>query len=240
MNNDIKDILYENGLKVNINLDKNKLDLFQKYKDILIEWNNKINLTAITKNEEIVVKHFLDSILLINYFNIKDNSNIIDIGTGAGFPSVPLKIFNNSLNITLVDSLNKRINFLNQLILYLNLNNIHAIHSRAENLALNLKYRENYDYVVARAVSKLRELVEYCLPFIKIGGYFLAYKGYEIEDEIDEALYAIKILGGEIQENVKYSILEEHKRSIIVIKKISQTPTKFPRNKSKILKQPLK
>lgn len=205
------------------------------YADFLVKYNENVNLTAITDGREIFVKHFLDSILLLKYVDIPSNSSIIDVGTGAGFPSVPMKIYRPDLKITLLDSLNKRINFLQQLC---EMTQIDAefIHGRAENYGKESQYREKFDFSCARAVANLSVLSEYCIPFVKIGGYFLSMKGPN--EIIDESNKAVELLGGKIKSDIQYS-LENDTRRIIAIEKISQTPTKYPRNSSQIKKKPL-
>ncbi len=205
------------------------------YADFLVKYNENVNLTAITDGREIFVKHFLDSILLLKYVDIPSNSSIIDVGTGAGFPSVPMKIYRPDLKITLLDSLNKRINFLQQLC---EMTQIDAefIHGRAEDYGKESQYREKFDFSCARAVANLSVLSEYCIPFVKIGGYFLSMKGPN--EIIDESNKAVELLGGKIKSDIQYS-LENDTRRIIAIEKISQTPTKYPRNSSQIKKKPL-
>lgn len=205
------------------------------YADFLVKYNENVNLTAITDGREIFVKHFLDSILLLKYVDIPSNSSIIDVGTGAGFPSVPMKIYRPDLKITLLDSLNKRINFLQQLC---EMTQIDAefIHGRAEDYGKESQYREKFDFSCARAVANLSVLSEYCIPFVKIGGYFLSMKGPN--EIIDESNKALELLGGKIKSDIQYS-LENDTRRIIAIEKISQTPTKYPRNSSQIKKKPL-
>lgn len=205
------------------------------YADFLVKYNENVNLTAITDVREIFVKHFLDSILLLKYVDIPSNSSIIDVGTGAGFPSVPMKIYRPDLKITLLDSLNKRINFLQQLC---EMTQIDAefIHGRAEDYGKESQYREKFDFSCARAVANLSVLSEYCIPFVKIGGYFLSMKGPN--EIIDESNKAVELLGGKIKSDIQYS-LENDTRRIIAIEKISQTPTKYPRNSSQIKKKPL-
>ena len=212
-----------------------RLDTYAK---MLIEWNKKVNLTAITSSDDIAQKHFLDSVLPFSLFEIKKGVKLIDVGTGAGFPSCPLKIFRKDIQITLLDSLNKRIKFLEALSdeLYLN---AECIHGRAEEIAHNEDYREKYDIATARAVATLPVLCEYCLPFVKIGGYFLALKGKNSEEEVLSAKNAINVLGGEINKIFDYSLPNGDKRTLIVIKKISQTPSKYPRNKGQMTKKPL-
>lgn len=232
-----KDELQNIVKKYNFELTDSQLEKFDIYAKTLVEWNEKINLTAITEPTDICVKHFFDSLLLLDAINIPQNSTMIDVGTGAGFPSVPCKIVRDDIQLTLLDSLNKRINFLNELSKNLEINTT-CIHSRAEDGGKQKELREQFDFATARAVAHLRELSEYCLPFVKVGGYFVALKGYEIEEELEEAKKAIKLLGGQIVNVKKYE--EENKRSIIIIKKISQTPPKYPRISAKIKKQPIK
>lgn len=205
------------------------------YADFLVKYNENVNLTAITDGREIFVKHFLDSILLLKYVDIPSSSSIIDVGTGAGFPSVPMKIYRPDLKITLLDSLNKRINFLQQLC---EMTQIDAefIHGRAEDYGKESQYREKFDFSCARAVANLSVLSEYCIPFVKIGGYFISMKGPN--EIIDESNKAVELLGGKIKSDIQYN-LENDTRRIIAIEKISQTPTKYPRNSSQIKKKPL-
>lgn len=198
-----------------------------------IEKNKVLNLTAITEKNEFYVKHYLDSILPIKQLS----GNILDVGTGAGFPGVPLKILNPNLNITLLDSLNKRLIYLDEEIKRLCLNNIVTVHSRCEDYGHSEK-REFYDYVVSRAVAKLNTLCEYCLPLVKIGGYFIAYKSVETQDELKQATNCIKKLGGILEKTEKYNI-EGNERTILYIKKISPTPKQFPRGQNKPRLKPL-
>lgn len=211
---------------------------FERYAGLLTEWNEKINLTSILEPKEICIKHFLDSVLLLDAAGGMEKETLIDVGTGAGFPSVPCKIMRPELKLTLLDSLQKRIHFLSVLSDELGQDN-HCVHGRAEELGRKAENREQFDFATARAVAHLRELSEYCLPFVKTGGCFAALKGYEIDDELEESKKAIKVLGGEIQEVRRYSLPEGNKRAIIVIRKISQTPTKYPRNAGKMRKQPI-
>lgn len=205
------------------------------YADFLVKYNENVNLTAIIDGREIFVKHFLDSILLLKYVDIPSNSSIIDVGTGAGFPSVPMKIYRPDLKITLLDSLNKRINFLQQLCEMTQID-VEFIHGRAEDYGKESQYREKFDFSCARAVANLSVLSEYCIPFVKIGGYFISMKGPN--EIIDESNKAVELLGGKIKSDIQYS-LENDTRRIIAIEKISQTPTKYPRNSSQIKKKPL-
>lgn len=213
-------------------------DKLYKYAEMLIEWNKMVNLTAILSPEDISQKHFLDSVLPFYLFDVKKDAKIIDVGTGAGFPSCPLKIFRDDIKVTLLDSLNKRINFLKTLSDELDLN-AECIHGRAEELAHKENYREQFDMATARAVASLPMLCEYCLPFVKKGGYFIALKGGNSDDEIGASKSAIKALGGKIDKIIDYSLPNGDKRVLIAIKKISQTASKYPRNKGQITKKPL-
>lgn len=232
-----KEYLKDIAKKYNFDLTDIQLEKFNKYAKMLVEWNDKINLTAITQPKDICLKHFFDSILLLDAINVNQNATMIDIGTGAGFPSIPCKIVRSDIELTLLDSLNKRINFLNELSKELEISTT-CIHSRAEDYAKKQNLREYFDFATARAVANLRELSEYCLPFVKVGGYFVSLKGYEIEEELEDAKNAINLLGGKIVDVKKYD--EENKRAIVIIKKISSTPIKYPRISAKIKKQPLK
>lgn len=227
-----KEQLVEKAHKIGIDLDLFHVEQFEKYQDLLLEWNEKINLTAITEEEEILNKHFIDSLTCATYIN--DNDKVIDIGSGAGFPGIPIKIVRPNSKFTLLDSLNKRIVYLNDVIEKLGLLNIEAIHGRAEEFGRNVAYREKYDVVTARAVANLKVLSEYCLPFIKVGGRFVCMKGSEYQAEIADAKEHIKLLGCEIRE-VKEIVLPDTDimHSIIVIEKVRNTDKKFPRNKIK-------
>jgi 16S rRNA (guanine527-N7)-methyltransferase len=221
--------------KYNLDLSQEKYDKFCKYAEFLVEYNKNVNLTAITEPREILIKHFLDSSLILNYIDIPENSSIIDVGTGAGFPSVPLKIMRPDLKITLLDSLAKRIVFLQKLCELIEAD-AEFIHGRAEDIAKMSEYREKFDFSCARAVANLSVLSEYCIPFVKVGGTFISMKGPN-ENPLDSES-AVNILGGKICEIHSYS-LENDSRNIIEIKKISQTPTKYPRNSSQIKKKSL-
>lgn len=225
--------------KIDINITDMQIKKFFSYMNLLIEWNQKINLTTIVAPKEIIIKHFVDCGTILKY--LKDGENIIDIGTGAGFPGIPVKILNENLNVTLVDSLNKRINFLNEVCKTLNLNNVELVHSRAEDLAKNKEYREKFDKTISRAVANLSTLAEYDLPFIKNGGQMVAMKGFEIDEELKNAEKAINILGGKVKEVNKFNLIDtDNKRSIVVIDKIKATPKQYPRKAGKPLKEPIK
>lgn len=233
-----KDYLKEISMAEGIDLTDPQLEQYDRYAGLLVEWNEKINLTAITEPDEIVVKHFLDSLLLLKAVSIPEGGRVIDVGTGAGFPSLPCAIARPDLRLTLLDSLNKRIIFLEELTRALGREAV-CIHARAEEGGRDPGLREKFDLATARAVASMRELSEYCLPFVKVGGIFAALKGYEIEDELDEAKPAIKLLGGEIQEVQKKILPDGSRRGIVLIRKISQTSTKYPRPSAKIKKNPL-
>lgn len=217
-------------------LKQNQIDLFLKYYNFLIEENRKYNLTAITEPMEVMVKHFIDSIIAEKF--IKKNSKVIDIGSGAGFPGVPLKILRPDLKITLLDSLNKRVNFLNQLIDILKLKDIIAVHARAEDFVKCC--REKYDVALSRAVAQVPTLAEYLIPYVKINGTIIMYKGINVKEEIEKGKKAIEILGAEIEAEETFYLKEvESLRSIIILKKIKATPKQYPRDKNKAKTSPI-
>ena len=222
---------------INLELSDKKAELLYEYKNLVIEWNKNINLTAITEDEEFINKHLIDSLTICKYIENKEKK-IIDIGTGAGFPGIPLKIVFPELKITLLDSLNKRVGFLNDVIEELNLNDIEAIHGRAEDIARDKAYRASYDIAVSRAVANLSTLSEYCLPFVKIGGKFVSYKSGDCADEVDNAKAAIHLLGGKINKIDEFSY-SNNSRSFIVIDKVMNTSSKYPRKAGLPSKKPL-
>jgi 16S rRNA (guanine527-N7)-methyltransferase len=223
-----------------VNLSDIQLEQFRRYKELLKEWNNKINLTSIIDDVEIDQKHFLDSLSPITTGLFNGSKKVIDIGTGGGFPGVPLKIANPELDVLLLDSLNKRITFLNEVIKELELKNIEALHGRAEELSIKPQFREQYDICVSRAVAQLNTLSEYCLPFVKVGGYFISMKGPDVEEELENSKKAIKLLGGKLIETKYIDIPKSDIRhSLIIIEKIENTPTKYPRGGGKPRKNPL-
>ena len=233
------ELLFEEAKKFDIDLNDNQLEKFKIYMDFLLEYNSHTNLTAITDPNDIMIKHFLDSIILNNFCDISKKGKVIDVGTGAGFPGVPLKIFREDIELTLVDSLNKRIKFLNKLMTKINLE-VDIIHARAEELSHNLKYRESYDLAVSRAVAPLNILCEYCLPYVKIGGCFVALKGANVDEEIQNSKKAIKFLGGKIVKTETFELPQNKGlRNILIIKKEAKTLKKYPRSNSKISKSPL-
>ncbi|HIV01274.1 MAG TPA: 16S rRNA (guanine(527)-N(7))-methyltransferase RsmG [Candidatus Caccopulliclostridium gallistercoris] len=213
--------------KYNLNLTEEKLNKLNIFYSELIFYNNSFNLTAITEENEVFIKHFLDSIF--PEFLIEKNSSVIDIGAGAGFPSIPLKIYRPDLNVTMIDSLNKRVNFLNDVIKKLELENISAFHARAEDFAKTS--RESFDYAVVRAVAKIPTLIEYAFPLLKVGGRLLCYKGGDVEEELKQSENALKILGGVVERVEKFN-LEGNSRTIVLIKKLEHTPSKYPRSKN--------
>lgn len=225
--------------KWNIELSEIQLKQFEKYYELLIEWNSFMNLTAITDKDEVILKHFVDSLALANYVDIS-NKSMIDVGTGAGFPGIPLKILFPNVKVTLVDSLNKRIGFLNSVIDELDLKDIDTVHSRAEDLAHNKVYREKFDFCVPRAVANLSTLSELCLPFVKCGGYFIPYKSEKTSDEVTAAGHAIDLLGGQIDRIEEYLLPDSYiNRTLVFIKKSSASPMKYPRKAGTPSKDPI-
>ncbi len=232
------EILATRGAEAGLEFTERQLEQFTKYYEMLVETNKVMNLTAITEPEEVAVKHMIDSLLA--YTPVMDGKTLADVGTGAGFPGVPLKIYCPELKVTLIDSLGKRLNFLQQVIDALELKNIVCEHSRAEDAGRNKKYREKYDFVTARAVARLSVLSEYCLPLAKKGGQFIALKGSKFADEINEGTEAVKILGGKIisADPVKLPGLDDG-RAIIKINKVKATPAAYPRKAGTPERQPL-
>ena len=213
-----------------LNLTEDQISAFNKYYELLYEWNKKINLTAITEPKDVAIKHMVDSLSCFKADLFKENTSLIDVGTGAGFPGLPLKIFYPSLKLTLLDSLNKRVKFLQLVVDELGLKDIEVIHARSEEAARNKKYREKFDLATARAVARLPIICEYCLPFVKDGGTFIALKGRQYEEEATQAQKAIKVLGGEIADIMPVKLPEiDDKRAVIYIKKIKSTPKTYPR-----------
>lgn len=224
--------------ELNIELNEIQTKQLYKYMNLLIEWNNKINLTAIIKPEEIILKHFVDSLTISKYVN--NNSSVIDVGTGAGFPGIPLKIYRTDLKVTLVDSLNKRLNFINTIIEELELKNVVTVHARAEEIGKNKLYREQFDVVTSRAVANLSILSEYLIPLAKINGKCLCMKGSEIEEELLNAKKAIDVLGGKIDKIEKFELPKSDiKRNVVLITKENKTPAKYPRKPGIPAKEPI-
>lgn len=223
-----------------IGIDKNQTERFFKYKNLLLEWNEKMNLTAITDEREIILKHFADSVSILRFADFRGKS-VVDVGTGAGFPGIPLKIIFPDIKLLLLDSLNKRVNFLKNTVSELGFENVQCVHLRAEEGGQNTLFRENFDFCVSRAVANLSVLAEYCLPFVKIGGMFISLKGPDVGDEITDAKKAVKILGGEFLKVEKVDIpFTDITHTVIMIKKLRQTPVQYPRKAGKINKSPIK
>ena len=238
MKNDSEVLLLDRLKKIAIYADPQQVEKVNKYMLLILAWNKKINLTAITDEREIILKHFVDSLTVLKYINEKDN--IIDVGTGAGFPGIPIAIMMPNVKITLLDSLNKRINFLNEVIKELDLKNVETIHSRSEDCGKDMLYREKYDISIARAVANLSTLSEYLLPFVKIGGKMICMKGSEIEEELKNAQYAIKVLGGKIIARDEFTLPESDiKRNIIIVEKEQYTPKMYPRKTGLPAKEPI-
>lgn len=232
---------FKSGLyQLQINLSENQLQQFITYYEMLIEKNKVMNLTAITEFEDVVEKHFLDSLSLVEIVKLNQDIKILDLGTGAGFPGIPLKIAFPELRLELMDSLNKRINFLNEVITALKLEGITAVHGRAEEMARKPEYREQFELCVSRAVANLSSLCEYCLPFVGQGGQFISYKSGEIEEELEQSKRAIFLLGGRIKNIRKFRLVEtDAERSFVQIEKIKKTPKTYPRKAGTPSKDPL-
>ena len=236
---DSSNLLIEGAKTFGIRLDAAMCDQLMAYSRLILEWNEKINLTSITDEEGMIVKHFLDSLSVCRFIETGRKS-LIDVGTGAGFPGIPLKIVGKELSVTLLDSLEKRVKFLNEVISLLSLKEIQAVHGRAEDFGVMPSFREKYDYAIARAVADLAVLCEYCLPFVKIGGHFIAMKGPMVEQELLKAKKAISILGGEVIQDEKLVLpSSDYERTIILIRKCRQTSPGYPRKSGKPTKSPL-
>ena len=235
---DFKEKMIINVDKLGITLSEIQLKQFYNYMNLLIEWNKKINLTAITEPNEIILKHFVDSLTISKY--ISDGTRVVDVGTGAGFPGIPLKIYRQDIEITLLDSLQKRINFLDEVIRELNLEKIETIHSRVEDFGKDKKYREKFDIATSRAVANLATLSEYLLSLVKVGGKVISMKGSLIEEELENSKNAIKILGGKIEKVDEFDLPNSDiSRNIVLIDKIKETPNKYPRKAGEPSKKPL-
>ena len=234
-------LLMDSLSKMDFNIDEEKINQLNKYYEMLVEKNKVMNLTAITEYDEVVIKHFVDSLAISKVFNMIPIKNIIDIGTGAGFPGMVLKIFYPDIQFTLLDSLNKRVGFLKEVADELSLNKIEAVHGRAEDYARQTNHREKYDLCVSRAVANLSTLAEYSLPFVKKGGYFVAYKAEDCLDEVKSAEKSISMLGGKIEDTVMYKIPNSDiTRAFVIIKKVNNISGKYPRKAGLPAKEPLK
>ena len=236
---DFFDKMLEKSALIDIQFTVEQLDKFYKYMQMLIEWNEKINLTAITAPDDIILKHFIDSLTILK--EISPGAKVVDVGTGAGFPGIPISIMNETIKITLVDSLNKRLIFLQEVIKELKLQNVKIIHARAEEFGQDKKYREGFDVATSRAVANLSTLSEYLIPLVKVNGKCICMKGPDTNEEINQAEKAIDVLGGKIK-SVKEFVLPKSdiKRTIIIIDKINSTPKKYPRKPGTPSKEPIK
>ena len=235
---DIKQIVAQGAKALGLTVEPEALERFQNYCDILLDWNEKVNLTAIRKPEEVAVKHFVDSVALLSVCGIPKEGKLIDIGTGAGFPGVPVKIVRPDIQLTLLDSLNKRLLFLEELKKALHLD-AQLLHLRAEEGGRQEALREQFHVATSRAVASLNLLAEYCLPYVKVGGVFASMKGPEVEEELAQAKQAISLLGGKIREVKTFTLADGSGRSVVLIEKVAPTPEKYPRHGSKIAKKPL-
>src|SRR6056297_45971 len=235
----IVDILNKHTQKMKTKLDETQINLLVEFNKFLQKENSKYNLTAITEPEDVAIRHFLDSLYLAELESFQSSYNIIDIGSGAGFPGIPLAIAYPDKKFLLVDSLGKRVDFLNELAAKLDLNNVKAVHKRAEEIAKEEQFREQFDFVTARAVAQLNVLAEYCLPLVKISGVFVAMKLFKNNEEVKEANNAIKILGGKIINNFSYHLPKDKDYELIIIEKIKNTPKKYPRRPGVPKKRPL-
>ena len=234
-----KDLLYNTIKPFEINVDEDAFSRLDTFAEMLIETNKSFNLTAIKEPDDVTVKHFADCLSIFKYVDIPENAKIIDVGTGAGFPGLVLKLYRPDIQMTFLDSTKKRLGFIENVLNECGIKG-DILHMRAEEAAQLSKYREKYDFATARAVAALPVLSEYCLPFVKVGGSFVSMKSAESNEEISEAKKAINILGGKIEEDILFDLVENMPRRIIRIKKNSQTPTKYPRPSAQISKKPLK
>ncbi len=239
-NDELENLLYEACRQQGLELSPKQASDLMTYRDMLLETNQYLNLTAITEPREVVLKHFVDSLSPVKLLP-EGNFTAIDIGTGAGFPSLPIKIVTESMNLTMLDSVNKKLNFIEDVISRLNLENAKTLHARAEDAAKAKEHRENYGVCFTRAVARLNVLAEYCLPFLQLGGRLIAMKGPDVTEELNEAKPAVKILGGEISQVLTYTIpFTDITHTLISIDKIHQTPSKYPRKPGIVSKNPIK
>ena len=235
---EFKSILKNELSLIEIEINNEQVEKFYLYMKLLIEWNEKVNLTAITEPRDVITKHFVDSCTASRH--ITKNNRVVDCGTGAGFPGIPLAIIRNDCNFTLFDSLNKRVSFLNEVIEKLSLNNVETIHTRAEDLAYNKEYREQFDYAISRAVANMSTLLEYLLPFCKTGGKAICMKGANIDEELANCKKTLQILNGKIETIDRFVLPKtEYSRNLIIVEKVGNVPQKFPRKQGKPAKEPL-
>lgn len=235
-----KELLQDCSEKMHLSLSEEMAEQFMTYSSLLLEWNEKMNLTAITDEREVVLKHFADCLSIVPYLEVKEGTKMIDVGTGAGFPGIPVKIVMPEVSVTLLDSLQKRIGFLEAVVTELGLTDVECVHSRAEDGGQNPKYREQFDYCISRAVANLSVLAEYCLPFVKVGGALVALKGPEVQAEIDGASDALAKLGGRVKTLVDVTIPHtDLSHKLVIIEKVAPTPQQYPRSAGKIKKKPL-
>lgn len=243
MNNvdNMGELLRKMCISTGVELSDQQVSQFLQYYELLVEKNKVMNLTGITEYEEVVLKHFVDSLSIVQSLKLEGKERMIDVGTGAGFPGIPLKIAFPDLEIVLLDSLNKRILFLKEVIEKLQLSHIEAVHARAEDAARNRDYREQFDISVSRAVANLSSLSEYCLPFVKKGGFFVSYKSTNVDEELNHAKHAFYLLGGKLEKKTEFTLPgSDIGRSFIIVKKERTTPSKYPRKAGLPSKEPLK
>lgn len=234
-----KELLKDKAAVYGVELDDKALERFDIYARLLVEWNEKINLTAITEPDEIVIKHFVDSLSVFSAIDIPEGARVIDVGTGAGFPGVAMLIARPDLEITLMDSTNKKLNVIRDILENIGLE-ANVVHKRAEEAGQSKDFRESYDFATARAVSNLRDLSEFCLPFVKVGGTFISMKSAKADEEIEEGKKAISVLGGRIKEKKTFNLEDAGERTVILIEKFSSTPAKYPRPSAKMAKNPIR
>lgn len=241
MTEEFRNLLIKELKEIELELSEDQIRSFYEYYQILIEWNQVMNLTAITEWREVITKHFVDSLSLIKVVpDIREKDyRVIDVGTGAGFPGIPLKIVFPEIKVTLLDSLNKRVKFLNQVIISLTLSSVETIHGRAEDIGRDSRYREQYDLCVSRAVANISTLSEYCMPFVRKGGYFIPYKSGKIEEELAGGKGAVRKLGGIIEDIVSFTLPNSDERSLVKIKKQESINKKYPRKAGLPSKEPL-
>ncbi|SHF32123.1 16S rRNA m(7)G-527 methyltransferase [Caldanaerobius fijiensis DSM 17918] len=236
---DLKELLYDTCSSLGIELHEVQVEQLLKYMELLKEWNKKFNLTRITDDREVIIKHFADSLAIIKTGEVPEKCYAIDVGTGAGFPGIPLKIYYPEIHMTLLDSLKKRVGFLSEVIKQLNLKGIDAVHGRAEDIARDVNHRERYDLCLSRAVAPMNVLCEYCLPFLKVGGTMVAMKGRNVDEEIEDSMKALDILGGQYISTFKYQLPPDIIHCAVIVRKKRSTPGKYPRKAGTPEKNPL-